>query len=230
MKLALSFLVLLLAGLAVAPGASARVIEMGANAPTARPDCPEPEECQAVGRVTGYQGRSGTLRNPFVVPRAGTIVAFTLALGRPTDRQRRFFTEVYGGPPRVRLSVLRKGKRRRTRLDHRLIAQSRPFEVEPYFGSRPTFALDRPLRVARGHIVALTVPTWAPVFSPRLSGANWWRSSRRRGDCDNVAQRAAQERVRGVVVYGCTYRTARLTYTASYVPDPRPVRGNPRRR
>ena len=37
--------------------------------------------------------------------------------------------------------------------------------LNPYFGSTPIFALDHPLTVLQGQVVALTVPTWAPMFA-----------------------------------------------------------------
>jgi hypothetical protein len=125
--------------------------------------------------------------------------------------------------------ILRRGKHRKSRLDHRLIAQTQPYQVDHFFGSSPSFALDRALTVRRGYIVGLTVPTWAPAFSVGLDRTSWWRSSRRKGHCDDVSQRAGQEKLRSVSVFGCTYFTARLLYTATYVPDPRPTDSSARR-
>jgi hypothetical protein len=210
--------------LAAAPGASARVSELGSGAGPAASRCPA-NPCEVVGRITGYQGRSDRVRNPFIVPRAGRIVAFTVTLSRLEQNQVTFFNDLYGAPASVRLSILRKGRRRATRLDHRLMAQSRVYRVDRYLGSSPSFALDEPIPVRRGYIVALTSPTWVPAFARDLSRSNWWRSSRRRGACDNVSQRAAMETRRRVTVFGCTYHTARLLYTATYVPDPRPTSG-----
>ena len=210
--------------LAVAPAASARVIELGEGAtPLAKPSCPAsgPTDCQAVGRVTGYMGRSGDKKDPFIVPRGGKILAFTIALGNPTAKERAFFTDLYGGPPQVRISVLRAGRTRRTRLTHRLLRQSDRFRVDRYFGSSPTFVFDQPLKVSRGNRIALTVPTWTPSLALGLGRANWWRSSRRKGSCSNVSQRAQQQFLNGTRNYGCTYFTARLTYSVTYVPDPR---------
>jgi hypothetical protein len=218
-------LLFLVGGLALPQAASARVTELGSGAGPARSNCPN-DPCEAIGRVTGYQGRSGNVRNPFLIRRSGKIVAFTVTLARVTAQQKMFFDNLYGGPASVRLSILRKGKRRRTRLNHRLIRQSRTYRVDRYFGSSPSFALDEPLVVKRGYIVALTVPRWAPVFAfSGLNGRNWWRSSRQRGECRDATQRAAQQRLRSIVRYGCTYFRARLLYTATYVPDPRPTSG-----
>jgi hypothetical protein len=212
-----------LALLALPSGASARVVELGAGGGPAKSNCPN-DPCEAIGRVTGYQGRSGNVRSPFVIPRKGKIVAFTVTLAKVTSTQITFFNDLYGGAASVRLSILRRGKKKKHRLDHRLIRQSPIFDVSHFFGASPSFALDKPLLVQKDYIVALTVPTWAPAFAfSGLSGSNWWRSSRQKGQCRDATRRAAQTRAGSVVVYGCTYHKARLLYTATYVPDPRPT-------
>ena len=211
-----------LLALALAPTASARIIEMGTGAPAAKSSCPG-NPCEVVGRVTGYQGRSDQVRNPFVARRDGHVVAFTVTLAKLEQNQMEYFTNLYGTPPTVQLSILRKSRRRRNRLEHRLIRASRTFEVRQFFGASPSFALPRPLRVARGEIVALTVPTWAPAFARDLSRSNWWRSSRRKGGCDDVTQRADFDDVGRIRNFGCTYHTARLLYTATFVQTPTPA-------
>ena len=208
---------------AFAPAASARIVEMGSGAPSAKSSCPG-NPCEVVGRVTGYQGRADQVRNPFVARRDGHVVAFTVTLAKLEQNQIEYFTNLYGSPPTVKLSILRKAKRRRYRLEHRLIRESRAFEVRQFFGASPSFALPRPLRVRRGEIVALTVPTWAPAFARDLSRSNWWRSSRRRANCDDVNQRADFDDVGRVRTFGCTYHTARLLYTATFVQTPTPAK------
>lgn len=216
-------ILVVLAALGLAPAANARVIELGADVtPPAKPSCPD--ACQGLGFVTGYMGNSGKGAGPTVVPRAGKIVAFTVSLGQPNAEQFKFFEDLYGGPASVRLSILRKGKTRKTRLTHRLLRQSPVFRVDHYFGSTPTFALNSPLKVSKKHIVALTVPTWAPAFAVGLPRSNWWRSSRKKGQCGNVGQKVAQESIGSIVTFGCTYHEgARLMYSATYIPDPRPT-------
>ena len=205
------------------PTASARIVEMGSNAPAAKSSCPG-NPCEVVGQVTGYQGRSDQVRNPFIAPGDGHVVAFTVTLAQLEQNQIEYFTNLYGSPPSVRISILRKSRRRRNRLEHRLLRESRNFEVRQFFGASPSFALPRPLRVARGDIVALTVPTWAPAFARDLSQSNWWRSSRRKGNCDDVTQRGDFRDVGRVRAFGCTYKTARLLYTATFVQKPSPPR------
>lgn len=223
-------LIIVAAALAVAmpQAASAKVVELGSKIPRAQVSCPA--NCQAIGRVTGYQGRGAGVRDPFVIPRAGKIVAFTIRLGEPDTNQRQFFQDLYGGPPQVRLSILRRGATRRTRLQHRLVAQTEAFRVDRFFGGAPTFVLDEPLKVARKTIAAITVPTWVPAFAVGLRRDHWWRSSRQRRRCDNVSQRAQQTRLMSVKVFGCTYFTARLYYTVTYIPDNRPARAAGRAR
>ena len=200
--------------------ASAKVVELGGKVPRAQVSCPA--NCQAIGRVTGYQGRAGAVREPFLIPRAGKIVAFTIRLGQPDANQRQFFEDLYGGPPQVRLSILRPGTGRK-RLEHRLVAQTKAFRVDDHFGAAPTFVLDEPLKVPRKTIAAITVPTWVPAFAVGLPRDHWWRSSRQRRRCDNVSQRAHQTALMSVKVFGCTYFTARLYYTVTYIPDNRPT-------
>jgi hypothetical protein len=219
---------LLAAAVVLPPGASARVVELGATADPATPSCPGDENnpCVAVVRVTGYQGRAaGGPKNPYYIRRDGHIVAFTVTLSQPTAEQITFFNDNYGAPASVQLSVLRKGKTRKTRLEHRLVQQTEAYGVDRYFGSTPTFVLDEPLRVKEGNWIALTVPTWAPTLATSLTKSDWWRSSRPKKSCEppRSLRQFAMDDLRQVNVFGCTYSGARLMYTATYIPDNRPT-------
>ena len=133
--------------LALPPGASARVVELGAENPPATASCPT-DPCEVLARVTGYPGRAGSVKNPYLIRRDGYLVAFTVALGKPTPEQAAYFTDDPAGPqfgePEVQLSVLRKGTKRKTRLDHRLISQSPVFDVTHNLGSSPDLRPARP--------------------------------------------------------------------------------------
>ena len=211
---------------AVPSTASARVVELGAGSTQpAVSSCPG-NPCRAVYQVTGYQGRSGNLRNPFLIRRAGYLVAFTITLPELAQNQIDSFNARFGGEPQARLAVVRRGDTRKTRLNHRLLRQSDVFDVQNYLGSSPTFVLKEPLRVNKGNFVALTVPTWVPSLAADLTGSNWWRSSRLKGKCgsdDELAPPSTHETLREIIRYGCTYKRARLLYTATYIPDPRPT-------
>jgi hypothetical protein len=215
---------LVTAGALLAPAASARIIELGSQADDAPLNCPGTTEspCVAAVRMTGYQGRaSGGPKNPYYIRRDGFLVAFTLRLAKPTAEEVKFFNDNFGTPSTARISVLRKGTTRKTRLDHRLINQSDAFELDRYFGSRPTFVFDKPIRVKKGNWIAITVPTWAPLLSTNLARTNWWRSSRSKGSCEppKSLRQFAMEDLREVNQFGCTYHGARLLYTVTYVPS-----------
>jgi hypothetical protein len=222
-RFALLISVLAAAAAVLAPSASARMIELGSVADDAPLNCPGTTEnpCQAAVRMTGYQGRaSGGPKNPYYIRRDGHLIAFSVRLAKPTEDEVNFFTSSFGSPSIARISVLRRGSTRKTRLSHRLIRQSQRFELDRYFGSRPTFVFDRPIPVKKGNWIAITVPTWAPLLAVNLSRTNWWRSSREKGSCDDFGSRQfAMEDLREVSVFGCTYHTGRLLYTVTYVPS-----------
>ncbi|HEX8066001.1 MAG TPA: hypothetical protein VF520_05700 [Thermoleophilaceae bacterium] len=205
--------------MAAPAGAVVREIGRPEDAPFPLASCPE--NCQAVAQVTGYQVQIGAHKNPYLINRPGKIVAFTIRLGKPNPDQVTFFRNMFGGPSRARLSVLKPAK---TKRRHRLLAQSDLVDLEPYFGSTPTFALDRAIRVEKGNVLALTTPTWTPSFAHGLASDNAWRSSHHADECTaQTPPPAAQMNVGSLRIYGCFYRTARLLYSASFVPDPKPT-------
>jgi len=222
-RFALLISVLVATGAVLAPSASARIVELGSQADAAPLNCPGTTDspCQAAVRVTGYQGRaSGGPKNPYYIRRDGVLVAFTVQLAKPSAEEVTFFSSNWGSPSMARISVLRRGTTRKTRLDHRLVNQSQRFELDRYFGSKPTFVFDKPIPVKKGNWIALTVPTWAPLLSVNLARTNWWRSSRPKGSCDDFGQHQfAMQDLRQVNVFGCTYHTGRLLYTVTYVPS-----------
>jgi hypothetical protein len=76
------------------------------------------------------------------------------------------------------------------------------------------------IRVRKGWVVALTVPTWAPALAVGLGADTSWRASRGRGKCDDTSLQTAQMAANQLAQYFCLYRTARLTYTATLIADP----------
>jgi hypothetical protein len=218
--------VLAVAAFALPPAASARIVELGGTADAATLNCPGTTEnpCVAAVRMTGFQGRaSGGPKNPYYIRRDGHLVAVTLQLAKPTPEEVEFFNSNFGTPSTARVSVLRRGKTRKQRLDHRLITQSDRFRLDPYFGSKPTFVFDEPIPVKEGNWIAITVPTWAPLLATNLARTNWWRSSRPRGSCEppRSLRQFAMEDLREVNRFGCTYSGARLLYSVTYVPSNR---------
>lgn len=211
-----TLLTCLIAFAATAAPAHAEVRELGltAEAPLADPSCPA--DCQAIGRVSGYPVQVGALKNPFLIDEPGKVVAFTLRLGKPDAEQTAFFSNLFGGQAQVRLSIL---KPARTKRRHRLLAHSEVVNVQRFFGSNPTFALRKPLKVDKRTVVALTVPTWVPAFAVNQPSDTAWRFSRE--NCDDAQEPAAQQSLKSLRTYACFKRTARPVYSVTYIPDPK---------
>ena len=195
--------------------AAAEVIEVGEVPPASPPSCPT-RPCLAVSRTTGYQAKIGTTRNVVTIPKNGRIVAWTIALGNPGAQQTTFFNQRLGGASEAQITILDP----RRKLRSRVVAQGEPQKLQPYFGSVPQFALQKSIRVRKGWVVALTVPTWAPALAVGLGSDTSWRASRGRGKCEDTSAQTAQVRADQLAQYFCLYRTARLTYTATLIADP----------
>ena len=203
---------------AVPAGASADVREVGQPEPFPAAACPE--NCQAIAQVSGYNAEIGRSKNTFRINRPGKVVAFTIRLGEPNADQLNYFKTTFGAISQARISILKPAK---TKQRHRLMRQSELFNLEPYFGTTPTFALGRALRVEKGNIIGITVPTWAPAFAHGLSDGHVWRSSHHDDECTSAMPPPAhQMRIQSLRIYGCLYRTARLLYSVHFVLDPAP--------
>jgi hypothetical protein len=205
----------LLVALICAAPASARIIEIGAEATEATPTCPS-SPCLAVSRTTGYQAKVVDSRSAYVVPAAGRIVAWTISLGSPDARQIEFFEENYG-ESQANLTILRRGKR----LYHRVMAATPVQPLESYFGQKVQFPLDRSIPVKKGYVVALTVPSWAPALTQLTEDGSSWRASRAKNRCNDTDAQTAQTQTGQRTQYRCLYK-ARLTYSATLITTPKP--------
>jgi hypothetical protein len=212
----------LIAALAMAGSAQARVLEVGTAKGDQPPTCPD-SPCLAVSRTTGYQTQLGTKGGSYRVPAAGRIVAWTVDLGSPNPRQVAFFDQAFGKAS-AGITILRRGKKKLQRFN---VAQSPVVQLEPYLGQAVQIPLETSLAVRKGDIVALTVPTWAPVLTKLLSDGSSWLASRPKGGCDDTDTQTAHVKT-GPTRYRCKY-TARLTYSATLVTNPVPTANASRR-
>jgi hypothetical protein len=203
-----------LALLALAGTAEAKIIEIGKVDPEAGPTCPT-SPCLAVSRTTGYQVKLGAKRSVYTVPADGKIVAWEVSLGNPNAKQVEFFDKGYGEAS-AGISVLRQGKR----LYSRVVGQSPIVKLAPYFGQTVQFPLDTAIPVTKGSVIGLTVPTWAPALTQLLDDGSSWRASRAKDGCDDTETQTAQVKLRALTQYRCLYR-ARLTYTATLITTPK---------
>jgi hypothetical protein len=169
--------------------------------------------------VTGFQVGNGQAQLPFRAARAGKVKSWTLTLAQPTNSQRNFFNGFFGTPPEARLAILRKVAGTNPPR-YNLRSQGAIHVLSPYLGQTVKFGAN--LKVEKGDIVAITVPTWAPAFAQGLSANNVWRASREPGKCTNstdVRQGEPHQKVGTRATYGCKYSTARLLYTVTVVED-----------
>jgi hypothetical protein len=200
--------------------ASAKVTELGGT-DLGTPSCPS-NPCLAITRTTGFQMLLNGRRNVFAAPRTGRIVAFTIALGKPTQKQTDFFNQQSGGKAGARIAILKQVPSNRTGvLNYRLQAQSEVFNLEKYFGQTVQFPLYTSLLVRRGYIVALSIQNWAPALAVNgLDNTYAWRASRVKPCSDNPERQPPQVTPGTTRQYFCTYRPARLTYSATLVSTP----------
>ena len=205
----------LAAAFAVPASASARIIEVGHLATTSTPSCPA-SPCEVISRTTAFQARVGAKRKLFVVPAKGRIVAWSITLGRPKPKQRKYVEENLGGAAQAAISVLKQGDRRYGRV----LAVSPRQTLTPYFGQTVQFPLATSLPVEAGNVVGLSVPTWAPALGLGLGRDSVWRASRDADACDDTQTQSAQTDINDLTPYKCAYRTARLTYSATLITTP----------
>lgn len=219
-----------------ADSAPLRVVVLGKTANTPPASCPgkivnnvEIEPCRVEGHVTGFQAIADGVARPYEAPFDGKIVAWSITLAKPSTRETKtttdevgFFNDFLGQPSRARIGILRRVKGVKPPR-FKLVRQSPLQTLNPYFGSTPIFALDHPLTILKGQVVALTIPTWAPMFAFNVSADNTWRGSRLPGKCsskEDIQGGHPQQGVGKTKTYGCYYSNARLLYTATLVKKP----------
>jgi hypothetical protein len=205
--------------LGVPTGSLATIAEVGvipATTPPTTPSCPG-TPCLALTRTTGFQVKVGSTRNLVNVPKEGTVVAWTVTLGKPNKTQVKFFNSNEGGTASAAIAILE--KQRKPNLTYKLIAQSPYVQLEKYFGKTAQFPLASTIPVKKNDVIALAVPTWAPVLALGFTNETSWRASRARSSCSTTSAQSVQS-VGTSVQYYCLYRQARLTYSATLVSTP----------
>jgi hypothetical protein len=231
----------LLAGL-VAAAALAPLADAGNKKPhvlgkvqhNPKPLCPQkpPENqnpasvtrpCFVIGSVTGFELKADGQRHVMRAPRSGKLVAWAVRLGKPNKTERNTFgspkffgTKRYGKEPTARIGVLaarKKGK-------YKLVRQSPTVQLGQAAGELHYITLDKPLKIKKGQLLALTTQTWVPALvTTQYAPQSSWRASRAPKKCGNNAALDArpQTKLGSTRSYGCIF-TARLLYWGYYVP------------
>jgi hypothetical protein len=202
---------------AVAPATIAEVGVIPATTPETVPSCPA-SPCLAVSRTTGFQVKVATNTTLMNAPNAGSIVAWTIMLGKPNATQIKFFNANEGGAPEAGIAVLRAEKK--PNLTYKLVASGPMQKLEKYFGKSVQFPLETAIKVKKGDIIALTVPTWAPALALGFGKDTSWRASREKKQCASTSSQSTQTSIGSAVQYYCLYQTARLTYSATLISTP----------
>jgi hypothetical protein len=203
------------AALALPGAAAAEIIEVGDAGGMFPPSCPT-NGCEVISRTTAFQTRLAGERRQFVAPADGRIVAWSISLGKPGRKARKYFDDTLGGEAQAGITVLKQGDRHYGRV----LAESPLVTLTPYFGTSVQFPLTTSLAIHEGDVVALTVPTWAPALGLGLRRNSIWRASRDPEACDDTQKQSAQTDMRDLTQYKCVYRTARLTYSATLITTP----------
>ena len=211
---AYSAAVALAAALALPAAASAKITELGALADGVRGVCPE--NCQAVSRTTGYQAKVGPDRSLYQAPEDGRIVAWTVGLGKPGPKQTAFFNERLGGESQATVVVLAGGKK----LVRSVVAKAPLQKLTDYFGTVVQFPLEQSLPIKKGQYIGLTVPSWAPLLQIGLGSDTSWRASRAADGCGDTSTQSALVGAHSSTAFKCLFRTARLTYSATFISSP----------
>jgi hypothetical protein len=218
----------------IAPvAASAQMVELGqTSTPLAAPECPKgvaPSQCFIIlTHTTAVQTASDGVVNPMRVTRAGWIVAFSVGLFRlssdPKTEHNYLHTldQAYGGTPQVALTVLKPGPKN----TFTVVSQGGTLHLIPFLGQvlqqplslPPTFKTMTPLAVKPGYVIGLTVPTWAPVLTYKLSASKFSYRQSRRANCKVAATgNTAQTKVGQSEQYLCSYSGTRVEYSATEV-------------
>jgi hypothetical protein len=171
-RVVLALTATLVAAVLVPALTSAQELQVGVTAsPLISPTCPAgiaAKNCTIVlTQVTAYETKRDGIVNPMTIKKSGVLASFTVGLSgtstiNATDVA--YLNKVHGGPAEVQLTVLQPTGTINN-PSYRVAAESPAYLVRPLLGQIAEFPLVAPLPVVRGEVVALTVPTWAPVLS-----------------------------------------------------------------
>jgi hypothetical protein len=215
----------LVTAIAIPSAGASRAKVIGHTKHTPNPACPK--SCAAIGKVTGFMTKADGKKRPFRIAEDGTIVAWAIDLGRPSKSDRNFFGDLFhkkkfGTHASGGIGILK----RKDDHHYKLVKTSPMVDLQQSLGRKEIITLDKPLRVKKGQVVALTVPTWASAFAVNLNtDKNAWRASRKPSRCNvgrkhlnNVKASRPQKKPRSIRKYGCVYTGTRLLYWAYFVP------------
>jgi hypothetical protein len=235
---------LLAAAASVPAVASAQELQVGVTpSPLISPTCPSgvsATDCTIVlTQVTAFETLRDSVADPTEIKQSGVIDSFSVGLAGTTtitSADIAYLNKTYGGAPEVQLAVLQP-EGTAALPSYRVAAQSPVYGIESQLGQVAEIPLVTPLPVVRGEILALTVPTWAPVLSFDLSTTAFSYSQSRKqtvtssgSSCNTSAGASlAQETIGELSYYSCNYQGTRVEYSALEITTPAGLTSSARR-
>jgi hypothetical protein len=243
-RFAVAIVVALILGGAAAVGlASGAEIQVGSTTtPLTMPTCPTETSialaenlCTVVLReTTALETVSDSIAKPDMITQPGVIDSFTLAISSLSIPGVTLSSEVtalnakYGGAPSAQLTVLRPvAAKTSAGTRWAVAAQSPVMPLTGYLGGVVEFPLIAPLPVVKGEVLAITVPTWAPILTFGLpKGAFSYEQSHvaqvstaagasKKPSCANdPSTTLAQLTLGQQALYDCSYPGTRVEYSA----------------
>jgi hypothetical protein len=258
MKRAVSVLAAAIVSAALLPAAaSAANIPIGVTkTPVVGPTCPSTvplKDCTILlAQRTAYETLSDGIANPDMVKQSGVISSFTLGLAGTSLITPSIIASrdaLYGGPPEAQLTALFPTGTA-AKPAYRVVAQSEVVKLKSELGQVAEFPLTNPLPVVRGEVIALTIPTWAPVLAIEQTPTQFSYSQSRAKSMVTIKVAtktgSKNERVSScstsssvnlaqIVVgelsnYSCNYPGARIEYSALEITTPTGFTGETRTR
>jgi hypothetical protein len=191
------------------------------------PSCPTAACNIVLTRATGLETIRDGVTYPTTVKYAGTLVAFTVGLAKLSTNTKTAHNEIvrldanYGGVTEAGITVLKPGPGTNKARFWSVVASSPIFHLQPYLGFNVEFPLATQIPVVPGEVIALTVPTWAPVLSYNLSTKQFAYRQSRKTNCANPGSfNNAQLTVGQGTDYTCDYAGTRVEYNATEITTP----------
>jgi hypothetical protein len=208
-----------------------QVVNLGGQSTSIKaPVCPTgvaPQNCTIVmTRATALEMVTNRSKFPTGISQPGEITGFTVGVAQLSSNPKTAASFVstlntkYGGPPEAELTVLKaQGKNSRWK-----VAAASPIRnLQPYLGYVVQFVLRTPIQVSKGEVLALTVPTWAPILSYNLSPSYYSYRQSRSANCTKPGTaQSAQLTVGSSARYLCSYPGTRAEYGAVELTFPAP--------
>jgi hypothetical protein len=191
------------------------------------PACPAgvaPKDCLIVmTRSTAIEMTTDAVATPMKVHHAGEIVSFTIGLAQLSTNPKtaasyvKNLNSLYGGAPEAQLTILKYANNHKWTV----VSEGPLVKLQPYLGYVVQFPLTKPLAVKSGESIALTVPTWAPILSYKLTSSQYSYRQSRNSSCGKPAPtQSAQLTVGQTTQYGCFYPGTRVEYGATELTNP----------